>query len=165
MRVAEEEIISRLASGDVITQKDVEQICRHNGTTLTNLRPNVGKPFREILHGECGVFRLPFQQKHEPTPAPYQPALAGILATSQVILSHLRLHDAAKPVESSSDSDALILPRDGCIMVQLSNERCFCNDPSTEVHISRDGKYLSSINNSNKSKPLYNERPSFQFLN
>ena len=33
---------------------------------------------RDAMHGECGVFNVKFSEKHEPTPAPHIPSLAGI---------------------------------------------------------------------------------------
>ncbi len=89
--------------------------------------PNKGKPFSELLHGDCGVFREKTPEKNSPTPIPHVPVLAGTLLASQIILSKI-IPDDKSLIESTADFDALKKPNSNCIFKKQKHPKCFCND-------------------------------------
>lgn len=123
-----EEIRKKLMEEATVTQEDIIRISNSTGAPLDYLKPNLGKPFREILHGDCGVFRIPYVERAI-TPAPHMPVLAGVFLATQVILSHMKLPENAVTVESIADFDALGVPDKNCFMKKLREPRCFCSDP------------------------------------
>ena len=127
----EGEVRELLSNNAPCTEEIVRRVAGRRGIPEMLLRPNVGRPFGELLHGHCGVFALGTQGGAEPAPAPHQPALAGILLASQIVLSHVAREqpDAGSPlIESASDFDAMRLPGPDCLFRLGRDERCFCGD-------------------------------------
>ena len=108
--LSEDEIRSKLAKNAICTQQDIEHISKSTGADLNFLKPNIGKSFQNLLHGECGLFRIPSHENHALTPAPHVPVLAGVLLASQLILSRIELPESATLVESVSDFNSLVIP-------------------------------------------------------
>ncbi len=124
----EDEIRERLRKGDACTQQDIERVARATGVGLDYLRPNIGKPIHQLLHGDCGVFRVPFHENHTVTPAPHVPVLAGVILASQLILSRMKLPESAMLLESVADFDALGIPSSNCFIKKARKSACFCGD-------------------------------------
>lgn len=122
-----EEIRKKLMEEAKVTHEDIIRIANATGAQLDYLKPNLGKPFREILHGDCGVFRIPYVERAI-TPAPHMPVLAGVFLATQIILTHMKVPEKAVIVESTADFDALGIPNKNCFMKKLREPRCFCSD-------------------------------------
>lgn len=127
----EDEIEGLLSRNAPCTEEIVQRVAIRRGIPEIMLRPNVGLPFGELLHGRCGVFAIGTRGRVEPAPAPHQPMLAGVLLASQIVLSHVaRERPGAGPllIESASDFDAMRLPGPDCLFQLQRDERCFCGD-------------------------------------
>ncbi|MEM3159459.1 MAG: ThiF family adenylyltransferase [Nitrososphaera sp.] len=127
--IPEAELQARIAKGDVCKPEDVERIAKTHNLVVDGLRGLVGMPLKEILHGECGVFNVKMPEKHETTPAPHAPVMAGTILASQIILSRLPLPDGARLVESVAEFESFSIPSSNCLMKKRKNPSCFCNDP------------------------------------
>ncbi|MDI1495073.1 MAG: hypothetical protein K8823_379 [Cenarchaeum symbiont of Oopsacas minuta] len=112
-----------------VNEEDIIQIEKHTKIKQDNLRQHIGKPIDILLHGPCGMYTLPINVPHEPTPAPHTPFLAGVFLATQIILSRIAsLPDKFKLLESSAEFSALHIPNQDCILKHKKNENCFCND-------------------------------------
>ena len=115
--------------GAVCTPDLAREVSEKSGVALDKLERNVGKPFREILHGRCGVFALKTGEGAVTAPAPHQPMLAGLLVASQLILSKCRAPQGETlRIKSASSFDAMRVPRPGCLFKVAKVRRCFCAD-------------------------------------
>ena len=126
---AREEIEQKLQQNAVCTLQDLQSVSSKSGIQIERLRPNAGKPFRDLLHGDCGVFALRSLGQDVVAPAPHVPVLCGILLATQVILKHLELPSNAITINSSADFDAFGIPNRNCIMNKQKKSECFCSDP------------------------------------
>jgi molybdopterin/thiamine biosynthesis adenylyltransferase len=124
----EGEIRERLSKNDIITNEDIQRVAKNKGFPLDKLVVNIGKSFKEFLHGECGLFRLPSAEMHAITPAPHTPVLAGLLLATQLVLSRIKSTES-NVIESTADFDALGIPNPNCIIKKRKNPNCFCSDP------------------------------------
>ena len=127
----EEEVRGLLSGNKTCTEEIVLRIAAGRGIPVDRLMPNVGRPFGELLHGNCGIFAMGGGGAAEPAPAPHQPALAGVLLASQIVLSRIarrRPGIKADLVRSASDFDAMRLPKRGCLFRIQRDKRCFCGD-------------------------------------
>jgi hypothetical protein len=127
-----EEVERKLTNNEITTEQDILRISQATGVSLDFLRSNVGKPFHELLHGECGVYRLEFHEGQAVTPAPHTSFLAGVFLASQIILRRMKLDDNAKLMDSVADFDAFGVPNANCLMKKQRNPKCFCNDLAYE---------------------------------
>ena len=116
------------ARGEPCSRGLLAEVARGAGMPLRRLLPFEGRPFGDLLHGDCGVFSMRPGEPEAPTPAPHQPALAGILLASQLILE--RLAPKAAALRSLSDFDALRVPGPLCLVESKRHPDCFCNDPA-----------------------------------
>ena len=118
-----------LSNGAVCTPDLAREVSERSGVSLDRLKPNIGKPFREILHGRCGVFALKTGEEAVTAPAPHQPMLAGLLVASQLVLSRCRSpRGDTLRIRSASSFDAMRVPRPGCLFKVAKVGRCFCAD-------------------------------------
>jgi len=124
-----EDIEKRLASNDTVTEQDTLQVAKNTGAPIANLKEIVGRPFEELLHGDCGVFRLEFHEAPAVAPAPHASFLAGVFLAVQIVLRKMKLPSSAKLMESIADFDALGIPNVNCLMKKQKHPKCFCNDP------------------------------------
>lgn len=127
----EGEVEGLLSRNATCTEEIVRRVSSNRGIPPAMLMPNVGLPFAELLHGGCGVFALGGARGAGPAPAPHQPALAGILLASQLVLSSVaRSQPDSGPrlIESASDFDAMRLPGPECLFQLQRDGRCFCGD-------------------------------------
>ena len=127
----EGEVEGLLSRNATCTEEIVRRVSSNRGIPPAMLMPNVGLPFAELLHGGCGVFALGGARGAGPAPAPHQPALAGILLASQLVLSDVaRSQPGPGPllIESASDFDAMRLPGPECLFQLQRDGRCFCGD-------------------------------------
>lgn len=127
----EEEVRGLLSGGKACTEEIVRRVAASRGIPVDRLMPNVGRPFGELLHGNCGVFAMGGGGAADPAPAPHQPALAGVLLASQIVLSRIARKCPgirADLVRSASDFDAMRLPKRGCLFRIQRDKRCFCGD-------------------------------------
>lgn len=127
--IPESELRGRIAKGDICKPEDIERIAKTHSLVKEGLQALVGMPLREVLHGECGVFSVKMPEKHETTPAPHTPVLAGTLLASQLVLSRLLLPDKARLIESVAEFESFGIPNSSCLMKKKKNPSCFCNDP------------------------------------
>ena len=116
------------ARGEPCSRGLLAEVARGAGIPLRRLLSFEGRPFGDLLHGDCGVFSMRPGEPEAPTPAPHQPALAGILLASQLILE--RLAPKAAALRSLSDFDALRVPGPLCLVESKRHPDCFCNDPA-----------------------------------
>ena len=126
---AREEIEQKSQQNAVCTLQDIQSVSAKSGIPIERLRPNAGKPFRDLLHGNCGVFALRHPGHDVVAPAPHVPVLCGILLATQVILKHLELPSNAITINSSADFDAFCIPNRNCIINKQKKSECFCSDP------------------------------------
>ena len=125
------ETIARMEdSGEPCTEEHVRAAARSMGVRPEALMSNVGRPVTEMLHGECGVFRLARGNDGASTPAPHQSTMAGILLASQVLLSRFAHAGGAGPVESTAEFDALHVPGPTCLLRAPRRRGCVCGDPA-----------------------------------
>ena len=124
-----DEIKQKLESNAIVSSQDLTQIIQKTGASEAFLKPNLGKSFHELLHGDCGVFRIPFFESPVVTPAPHTSFLAGVFLASQIVLQRLKLPTTAKLMESISDFDAFGIPNEQCLMKKQKHPKCFCDDP------------------------------------
>lgn len=118
-----------LGDGAICTPNLAREVSEKSGVPLDRLRPNIGRPFREILHGRCGVFALKTGEGEVTAPAPHQPLMAGILVASQLVLSRCgALPTGTRRIRSVSSFDAMRVPRPGCLFNVAKVGRCFCAD-------------------------------------
>ena len=118
-----------LSDGAICTPDLAQEVSEKSGVALDMLAPNIGRPFREILHGRCGVFALKTGEGAVTAPAPHQPMLAGLLVASQLVLSRCRAPQGEiLRVKSASSFDAMRVPRAGCLFKVAKVGRCFCAD-------------------------------------
>ena len=128
----EGEIEALLSSGAPCTEEIVRRVAASRGIPEDRLRPNVGRPLVDLLHGPCGVFATAGRAAAGPAPAPHQPMLAGVMLASQIVLSRIaaeRPGAAPSLIESASDFDAMRLPGRLCLFPLQRDKRCFCGDP------------------------------------
>ena len=125
----EEEIRKRIANDDIVTIEDVRKIEQKKKLAPDVLIANVGKTFKQFIHGNCGVFHWQSMQPHAPTPAPHVPVLAAVQLVTQYILSKMDTPDNVCLLESVADFNALIEPDKKCFVKHLKNKDCFCSDP------------------------------------
>lgn len=116
------------ARGEPCSRGLLAEVARGAGMPLRRLLPFEGRPFGDLLHGDCGVFSMRPGEPEAPTPAPHQPALAGILLASQLILERIAPEEAA--LRSLSDFDALRVPGPLCLVESKRHPDCFCGDPA-----------------------------------
>lgn len=126
------ETIARMEeSGEPCTEEHVRAAAWRMGVQYEDLARHVGRPIRELLHGECGVFRLAGDRGEGATaPAPHQSMMAGVLLASQVVLSRLIPPGGPGPVESAAEFDALRLPGHTCLYRAPRRKGCICGDPA-----------------------------------
>ena len=122
--------IRRLLDGNAVcTTALVRRVSEKSGIALDALRPSIGRPFRDLLHGECGVFALGGGEGAATAPAPHQPLMAGIHIAAQLILSRCKAAPGSiTRIESISSFDAMKIPRPGCLFKAAKDSRCFCTD-------------------------------------
>lgn len=125
--LSQEEIKQKLQQNTICTVQDIQRISQLTGIPIQKLLPNKDKPFRNLLHGDCGVFTHRIQGQDIIAPAPHIPALAGIILASQVILRKLNVPKESKLIESA-DYEAFKIPDYDCIINAIKNPKCFCND-------------------------------------
>ncbi len=125
---ARKEIKQKLRQNAICTPQDIQSVASKTGIPIEQLLPNVGKPFKDLLHGNCGVFTLRSLGHDAVAPTPHVPVLCGILLATQVILEHLELPSNTVKVNSSADFDALGIPNRDCITNMQKNPECFCGD-------------------------------------
>lgn len=123
----QKEINKKLEQNAICTLDDIQKISQLTGIPIQKLLPNKDKPFRNLLHGDCGVFTHRIQGQEVIAPAPHLPALAGILLASQIILRKLDVPTESKLIESA-DYDAFKIPDHDCIINAKKVPKCFCND-------------------------------------
>ena len=126
---AREEIEQKLQQNAFCTLQDIQSASSKSGIPIQRLLPNVGKPFQDLLHGNCGLFTLRNLGHGVVAPAPHVPVLCGILLAAQVILKRLGLPSNPVTVNSTADFDALGIPNKNCIINKRKNSKCFCSDP------------------------------------
>jgi len=122
-----EEIQQKLQQNAICTIQDIQKVSGLTGIPIQNLLPNVGKPFQNLLHGDCSVFTHRIQGNDVTAPAPHVPVLAGIILATQVILRKLDLSSDFQLIESA-DYDAFGIPNSDCIINAKKNSDCFCNE-------------------------------------
>ena len=125
----ENKIRQKLQQNMICTLQDIQSVSSKSGIPIQQLQANVGKPFRNLLHGDCGVFALRQLGHDVVAPVPHVPVLCGILLATQVILERLEHTSNAVPIDSSADFYALGIPSRNCIITKQKNPKCFCNDP------------------------------------
>lgn len=129
--MSEEEINSRIQQNDPIKEEDLQYIFETYSPRLDQvqrLRTLIGKPFNNILHGDCGVFNLRLGERHERTTATHIPVLAGTYAVIQYILHQLEI-GKEKIIESIADFNAFTYPSEECLIKKERHSNCICNDP------------------------------------
>ena len=122
-----EEIEQKLRQNKVCTLSDIQFVATKSGVPVQRLLPNVGKPFRDLLHGDCGVFALRQPEHDVVAPAPHVPVLCGILLATQIILERLE-SPRTVTVNSSADFDAFGIPSKNCIINKRKKSECFCSE-------------------------------------
>ena len=122
-----EEIEQKLRQNKACTLSDIQLVAIKSAIPVQRLLPNVGKPFRDLLHGDCGVFALRQLGHDVVAPAPHVPVLCGILLATQIILERLE-SPRTVTVNSSADFDALGIPSKNCIINKRKKSECFCSD-------------------------------------
>jgi hypothetical protein len=125
---SKDEIKQKMEQRAICTRADIERISKSKGIQLEYLLPNENKPFLELLHGNCGVFRRRAQDADVVAPAPHVPVLTGILLATQLILGRLSLPDGTKLIESKADFDAFSVPNPYCLIKTQKISKCFCSD-------------------------------------
>ena len=110
-----------------VTGQDIMKINQNTGIVRNELNQNIGKPFNELLHGQCGVYSI-FGKSHEPTPAPHVPLLAGVFLASQIILRKLQLTDPSRLMESTVAFDLFDYPNSVFFEKNKKIQTCFCKD-------------------------------------
>ena len=129
--MSQEDITRRIEQNDLITEEDLDYFFKNFNIHPNNrkkIRTLIGQPFSTIFHGECGVFSVSPIEKHESTPAPHTPVLAGVYAIIQYILAQLEIKDAKKVV-SVAEFDAFTYPSESCLIKKKRHPNCICNDP------------------------------------
>lgn len=106
----------------------IRTMARKKRIPLRQIRHLADKPPEEQLHGRCGAYYPRPGEGGAPTPAPHQPALAGILLAAQLVLE--RIAPGASALESLSDFDALRAPGPLCLFESERHPGCFCGDPA-----------------------------------
>lgn len=119
-----DEILER---GEACSRALLEEVSHNTKVPLQRILHFEGRPFQDLLHGDCGMFRLRTGEADAATPAPHQPALAGILLASQLVLARIvpKVLDR-RPV---SDFDALRVPGHLCLFCPKRHPECLCGDP------------------------------------
>ena len=125
--LSQEEIKQKLAPGYIVSREDIQRISQSKRIPIQKLSPNIGKPFQNLLHGDCGVFTHRIHGQDVVAPAPHVPTLAGIILASQVILRKLNIPKESKLIESAS-YESLHIPNSDCITNLKKHPNCFCND-------------------------------------
>lgn len=126
------ETIARMEDSDEhCTEEHVRTAARSMGVRFEDLARHVGRPVAELLHGECGVFRMGGGRRGgEAAPAPHQSMMAGVLLASQVVLSRLALPGGPGPIKSATEFHALHLPGPTCRVNVPRMRGCICGDPA-----------------------------------
>ena len=101
------------------------EVSKNRKIPLPQIRRFEGRPLEELLHEHCGVY---YTRVGAPTPAPHQPALAGILLASQLVLE--RIAPGASGLRSLSDFEALRAPGPLCLLKSDRHPGCFCGEPA-----------------------------------
>lgn len=115
-------------SGEPCSRDLLDEVSRKRKIPRPHLGRFDGKPLEDLLHGDCGVYYTRPGEPGAPTPAPHQPALAGILLASQLVLE--RIAPGAAGLGSLSEFDALRLPGSLCLFGWERHPGCFCGDPA-----------------------------------
>lgn len=127
--IDEKTIEKRIQNNDLFKENDLNYLFENftvPQNQVNNLKLLIGKPFKDALHGECGVFNVKLSEKHEPTPAPHVPTLAGITAVIQYILSKID-PECSKNIHIG-EYDAFSYPNENCLLKKKKNTNCVCND-------------------------------------
>lgn len=118
-----------LDSNATCTEDIIQAVSKKSGIPLERLKANAGLPFRDMLHGRCGVFMMQRGEGPVTAPAPHQPLMAGIHLASQLVLSRCRgAPDSTLKIKSVSSFDAMKVPRADCLFNAAKDHRCFCVD-------------------------------------
>lgn len=125
------EIKRRLDENDIIYEEDITKLLEINSLRpdqVAILKTTINQPFSTLFHGDCGIYNFRNVETHEPTPAPHTAVLAGVLLTSQLILS--KINNNCQPLfENLADFNALGIPSSNSIFKLEKVQNCFCNDP------------------------------------
>ena len=113
-------------SGEPCDMALLREVARKGRVRLRSIRRFEGRPFDDLLHGDCGVYRQGPGETAAATPAPHQPVLAGILLASQLVLERIAPGSALRSV---SDFEALGEPGRMCLFNSARRPECFCGDP------------------------------------
>ncbi len=124
------EINQRIKNNELFKQEDLNYVFENFTVPpnhINNLKSLVGKPFEEALHGKCGIFNVKLSEKHEPTPAPHIPTLAGVLVVIYYILSKINPTFCDQNI-FIGEYDAFSYPNKNCMLKKKKNDSCVCND-------------------------------------
>lgn len=127
----QEEINSRLEQNDLITKGDLNYFLNNfnlNPNQINKIKSLIGQPFSNIFHGECGIFNVKLNEKHEFTTAPHIPVLAGTYGVIQYMVSRFKIPDG-KTITSVGEFDAFTYPSESCLIKKKRHPKCICNDP------------------------------------
>ena len=128
--MSQEEINNRRENNDLITEEDLKYFLKNfhlQPDQINKIKSLIGKPFRNIFHGECGVFNFKLGEKHESTTAPHIPVLAGTYGVIQYVLSRLKINNG-KIVTSVGEFDAFNYPTESCLIKKKRHSNCICGD-------------------------------------
>ena len=128
--LSEKEIKKRIKNGDKFKEKDLNYLFENftvPQNQVQNLKRLIGTPIKDALHGECGVFNVKLSEKHEPTPAPHVPTLAGVNAVIQYVLSKIDSEKYGRNI-FIGEYDAFSYPNENCMIKKKRNKNCVCND-------------------------------------
>ena len=128
--LSEDELEEKLNKNETIKEEDLNYVFENFTIPeihIQKVKSLVGKPFKEILHGECGIFNVKLAEKHEPTPAPHVPTLAGVYAVIQYVLSKINI-DSNTIIKSVAEFDAFSYPNENCLIKKKKHKNCVCND-------------------------------------
>ncbi|MFQ5981432.1 MAG: ThiF family adenylyltransferase [Candidatus Heimdallarchaeota archaeon] len=128
--MSEEEIRNKIENNMLIANNDLEYVFSNFELAHDHahrLRMLIGRPFAEIFHGECGVFTIKLQEKHEPTPTTHIPVLAGTYAVIQYALSMLDKENDS--IQSVAEFDGFSYPNEKCLLKKKRYLKCICSDP------------------------------------
>lgn len=123
-----EEIKKRQKEKTLLTPEDIQFISDHSGNNINNLSRFKGQPIDELLHGFCGLFTVPLEDKPAVAPVPHIPFLVAIHLVTQLLIPHLEYSEEIKPIESAAIFYGLKYPSIDNLEPHDKNPDCFCSD-------------------------------------
>ena len=129
--ISQEDISNRIEQNDLIAEEDFDYFLKNfniHPDQINKIKTLIGQPFSSIFHGECGVFTIKPNEKHESTTAPHIPVLAGTYGVIQYILSHFKNLEG-KLITSVGEFNAFKYPTEHCLIKKKRHPKCVCNDP------------------------------------